>query len=128
MKLVTADLPPEVLFLRGVAASRACACCLSPWGLARHFLSPAPRALLRPPETLSVLCYIVALARLPIADAIATPSTAPLILILGVAFSSRAGQGGPRRLVSASLALFWLRSRGPAESRPRLCSPSHRRC
>jgi drug/metabolite transporter (DMT)-like permease len=37
-------------------------------------------------ETLSVLCYIVALARLPIADVIAIMQTAPLFLILALAF------------------------------------------
>ena len=46
-----------------------------------------PRALLRAAgETLSVLCYIVALARLPIADVIALLQTAPLALVLGAAF------------------------------------------
>jgi len=74
MKLVTSDLPPfEVLFLRGVAASLACSLLLLVLGDWR-FVSSAlhPRALLRAAgETLSVLCYIVALARMPIADVIA---------------------------------------------------------
>jgi drug/metabolite transporter (DMT)-like permease len=89
MKLVTTDLPPfEVLFLRGVAASFACGflvVLLADW----RAISSAfhPRALLRAAaETVSVLCYIVALARLPIADVIAIMQTAPLFLILAIAF------------------------------------------
>src|SRR5262249_49602793 len=45
-----------------------------------------------------VLCYIVALARMPIADAIAIIQTAPLILILGAAFLLRE-RIGPARVV-----------------------------
>ena len=56
-----------------------------------------PRALLRAAaETLSVLCYIVALARLPIADVIAILQTAPLILILAAAFLLRERIGAAR--------------------------------
>ena len=99
MKLVTSDLPPfEVLFLRGVAASLACGLllvALGDWRLMSSALHP--RALLRAAgETLSVLCYIVALARLPIADAIAILQTAPLILILAVAFLLRERVGAAR--------------------------------
>src|SRR5271169_453882 len=85
MKLVTADLPPfEVLALRGVAASLACGLLVVLLGDGRAISSALhPRALFRAAgETLSVLCYIVALARMPIADAIAILQTAPLILIL----------------------------------------------
>ncbi len=99
MKLVTADLPPfEVLFLRGVAASIACGLLLVVLGDWRVISSTShPRALLRAAgETLSVLCYIVALARLPIADVIAILQTAPLILILGVAFLLRERVGAAR--------------------------------
>jgi drug/metabolite transporter (DMT)-like permease len=99
MKLVTSDLPPfEVLFLRGVAATLACGLLLVALGDWR-FVSSAlhPRALLRGAgETLSVLCYIVALARLPIADAIAILQTAPLIVILAVAFLLRERVGAAR--------------------------------
>jgi len=99
MKLVTRDLPPfEVLFLRGVAASLACGLLLLVLGDWR-FISSALhlRALMRAAgETLSVLCYIVALARLPIADAIAILQTAPLILILAVAFLLRERVGAAR--------------------------------
>jgi drug/metabolite transporter (DMT)-like permease len=88
MKLATADLPPfEVLFLRGVAASFACGCLVVLVGEGRAISSALhSRPLLRAAaETISVLCYIVALARMPIADVIAIIQTAPLILILAVA-------------------------------------------
>ena len=101
MKLVTADLPPfEVLFLRGIAASLACAVLLLVLGDWRAVSGALhPRALLRAlGETLSVLCYIVALARLPIADVIAILQTAPLAEVLGAAFLLRE-RIGPLRLV-----------------------------
>lgn len=92
MKIVTEDLPPfEVLFLRGIAASLACAALVAmrgEWGTISGMLNG--RALLRAVgETLSTLCYIVALARMPIADVIAILQTAPLILMLGVAILLR---------------------------------------
>jgi drug/metabolite transporter (DMT)-like permease len=99
MKLATADLPPfEVLFLRGVAASFACGLLVVLLGDGRAISSALhPRPLLRAAaETLSVLCYIVALARLPIADVIAILQTAPLILILAVAFLLRERVGAVR--------------------------------
>ena len=56
------------------------------------------RVLLRAvAETLSVLCYIVALARMPIADVIAILQTAPLILIVGAAVLLRE-RVGPARI------------------------------
>lgn len=100
MKLATEALPPfEVLFLRGVAASVACAA----WMAMRrewHAISSAAhgRVLLRAgAEALSVLCYIVALARMPIADVIAILQTAPLILVVGAAFVLRE-KVGPARI------------------------------
>ncbi|HTT13024.1 MAG TPA: DMT family transporter [Burkholderiaceae bacterium] len=101
MKVVAEDLPPfEVLFLRGIAATAACAVLLA---LRREggALSGVRngRALLRAAaETFSVLCYIVALARMPIADAISIIQTAPLILILGAALVLRE-RIGPARIV-----------------------------
>jgi drug/metabolite transporter (DMT)-like permease len=99
MKLAAENLPPfEVLFLRGIAASLSCAVLVvlrGEW----HAISGIrnPRALLRAvAETFSVLCYIVALARMPIADVIAIVQTAPLILILGVAFLVREKIGAAR--------------------------------
>jgi drug/metabolite transporter (DMT)-like permease len=99
MKLVTEDLPPfEVLFLRGIAASLSCAVLLvglGDWRVVSGALNR--RALLRAAgETLSVLCYIVALARLPIADVIAILQTAPLGVILGAALLLRERIGAAR--------------------------------
>jgi drug/metabolite transporter (DMT)-like permease len=101
MKVVMDDLPPfEVLFLRGVAASLACAVLLAlrgEWPAISGALNL--RALFRAAgETLSVLCYIVALSRMPIADVIAILQTAPLVLILGAAFLLRE-KIGPVRVV-----------------------------
>lgn len=101
MKLVTEAVAPfEVLFLRGVAATAACAL----WVVVRgewHAISSVVhgRVLLRAAaETLSVLCYIVALARMPIADVIAILQTAPLIVIVGAAVVLRE-RIGPVRIV-----------------------------
>jgi drug/metabolite transporter (DMT)-like permease len=100
MKLVAEDLPPfEVLVLRGVAASLACAILVAPCGDWRAISGALDRrALLRAAaETLSVLCYIVALARMPIADVIAILQVAPLILIIGAALVLRE-RIGPGRI------------------------------
>lgn len=99
MKLVTEAVPPfEVLFLRGLAASAACAVLLAARGELRGVVGAVHnRVLLRAAgETLSVLCYIVALARLPIADVIAILQTAPLILIVGAAALLRESVGPAR--------------------------------
>src|SRR4028119_1481427 len=95
MKLVTEDLPPfEVLFLRGIAASLACAIplvLLEDWRAVSGVFER--RAMLRAAaETLSVLCYVVALARLPIADVVAILQIAPLILILAAAVLLQIGR------------------------------------
>ena len=100
MKLVTEAVPPfEVLFLRGLAASAACAVLLAARGELRAIVGAVHgRVLLRAAgETLSVLCYIVALARMPIADVIAILQTAPLILIVGAAVLLRE-RVGPARI------------------------------
>jgi drug/metabolite transporter (DMT)-like permease len=103
LKVVTADLPPfEVLFLRGIAACIACAVLVvlrGEWRAISGMLNA--RALLRATcETLSTLCYIVALARMPIADVVAILQTAPLILIFGVAMILRE-EIGPARVALA---------------------------
>jgi drug/metabolite transporter (DMT)-like permease len=99
MKLVTEDLPPfEVLFLRSIAASLACAVIVALRGDWR-FISGAldGRTLLRAAgETLCTLCYVVALARMPIADVIAILQTGPLILILAAAVLLRERIGPAR--------------------------------
>jgi drug/metabolite transporter (DMT)-like permease len=99
MKIVTEDLPPfEVLFLRGIAATLACAALVAvrgEWGAISGMRDR--RALVRAAgETLSTLCYIMALARLPIADVVAIMQTAPLILICGVAIILREEIGAAR--------------------------------
>jgi drug/metabolite transporter (DMT)-like permease len=103
MKLVTEDLPPfEVLFLRSIAASFACAVLVvfrREWSAISGLINL--RALLRAVgETLCTLCYVVALARMPIADVIAILQTGPLILILGAAFLLRE-RIGPARVALA---------------------------
>jgi len=116
-----------VLFLRGVAATLACGLLLVGLGDWRVVASALhPRALMRAAgETLSVLCYIDGAARLPIADAIAILQTAPLILILAVAFSFVNVSEAAR--VALALVGFpapsWLHSRIAGSHRP-LCLPS----
>ena len=103
MKLVTEDLPPfEVLFLRSIAASLACAVLVALRGERRAISGVLNvRALLRAAgETLCTLCYVVALARMPIADVIAILQTGPLIIILGAAFLLRE-RIGPARFALA---------------------------
>ena len=99
MKLVTEDLPPfQVLFLRSIAASLACAVMVAlrgEWRAVSGVLDV--RALGRAGgETLCTLCYVVALARMPIADVIAILQTVPLIVILGAALLLREGIGPAR--------------------------------
>src|SRR5262247_542454 len=71
MKLATEALPPfEVLFLRGVGATVCCTLLLLVLGqghVVRHAFNKATvlRACF---ETAAVLCYIVALSVMPIAD------------------------------------------------------------
>ena len=101
MKLLTEELPPfQVLFLRGIAATIACAVLLiarREWTGFSDALNI--RVLLRAAgETLGTLCYIIALAQMPIADVIAIIQTAPLILMLGVACLLRE-EIGPMRIV-----------------------------
>ena len=101
MKLVTEAVPPfEVLFVRGLAASALCAGLVVVRGEWRAIAAALHgRVLARAiAETMSVLCYIVALARMPIADVIAILQTAPLILIVAAAFLLRE-KVGPARVV-----------------------------
>lgn len=99
MKLAAENLPPfEVLFLRGIAASLACFALIAARGETRAI----PRVfngttLLRATaETLCTLSYIVALARLPIADVVSIMQTAPLMVILGAALFLHERIGGAR--------------------------------
>jgi drug/metabolite transporter (DMT)-like permease len=104
MKLATVGLPPfEVLFLRGVMASiialpvvlltgngRKLGHVLNRWVLLRNLF-----------ELLGVLCYVVALAQMAIADVIALGQLAPMILLLGVALIFRDRIGWVRSVLIA---------------------------
>ena len=103
MKLVTHDLPPfETLFLRSIAASIACAVLVTlrrEWRVISGVFNV--RALLRAAgETLCTLCYVVALARMPIADVVAILQTGPLFVIFGAAVLLRE-KIGPARIALA---------------------------
>ena len=119
MKLATADLPPfEVLFLRGVAASLICGSLVVLLGHGRAIASALhPRPLLRAgAETISVLCYIVALAHMPIADVIAIIQTTPLIVILAVALllGERVGTARVALALVGFAGAFLVAQPGPA--------------
>lgn len=99
MKLATTGLPPyEVLFLRGCAASL--------WGLPLLFIlgygTKLPllferRVLARNlAEMVAILCYIIALTNLPIADASALGQITPLLVLLGASLLFRERIGGVR--------------------------------
>lgn len=98
LKLATEGLPPfEVLFLRGVFASlwgvplvlmtgnaRNIGFIVNPWVLLRNVL-----------ELFAVLCFIVALANMPIADISSINLTSPMLIVLGAAaiYGERVGLG-----------------------------------
>src|SRR6185437_8179509 len=69
---------------------------------------------------LSVLCYIVALARMSIADVIAILQTAPLILILAVGFLLRERVGAARIMLAlvGFAGAFLVAQPGPAGLSP----------
>jgi drug/metabolite transporter (DMT)-like permease len=96
MKLATTGLPPyEVLFLRGVAATL--------WGIPLLFVlgygRQIPRILdirvLRRNllELAAILCYVVALANMQIADSTALGQITPLLMLVGssILFGERIG-------------------------------------
>lgn len=102
MKLATHGLPPyEVLFLRGVAATL--------WGLPLLYLLGygkkaglmfERRVLLRNVmEFAGVFAYVVALANMPIAVAIALGQVTPLLLLLGASIFLRERIGGTRMML-----------------------------
>jgi drug/metabolite transporter (DMT)-like permease len=97
MKLATATLPPyEVLLLRGAAAAI--------WGIplllalgygGKMQLMFDRRVLVRNLcEMGGILCYVVALANMPIADASALGQITPLIVLLGASLMFREQVGG----------------------------------
>lgn len=99
MKVVMADAGPiQVLFMRGVSASLWCLPTLLLLGHAVNLRQALDRwVLLRAFfETLGVLAFTLALARMPIADITAIFQTTPLILLLGVSLVWRERIGGWR--------------------------------
>lgn len=99
MKMATEGLPPyEVLFLRGLAALL--------WGMPMLFLLGyrsqmllmfEPRVLTRNGfELIAILCYVVALANMPIGDASALGQITPLLVLLGVSLLFGEKIGGIR--------------------------------
>jgi drug/metabolite transporter (DMT)-like permease len=99
MKLATEGLPPyQVLMLRGCAGLL--------WGLplmlALGYGKQLPlvferRVLARNlAETAAILCYVVALANMPIADASALGQITPLLVLLGASILFREKIGGVR--------------------------------
>ncbi|MGE0210428.1 MAG: DMT family transporter [Parvibaculaceae bacterium] len=108
MKIVMADAGPlQVLFMRGVSASLWCLLTLLLLGHAIHLGQSLDRwVLLRAFfETLGVLAFMLALARMPIADITAIFQTTPLLLLMGVALVWRERIGGWRlALIFAGLA------------------------
>ena len=108
MKLATVGLPPfEVLFLRGVMASL--------WALPVVLLTgngPQLRhiadgwvVLRNSCELLAVLCFVVALANMPIADVTALGQIAPMLLLIGVAVLYR-DKIGPTRAVLIAIGFI----------------------
>ena len=86
MKLVTETLPPyEVLILRGFAALFWGLPLLLALGYGNRLTKVLdPRVLIRNLcETGAILCFVVALANMPIADATALGQITPLIVLIG---------------------------------------------
>jgi len=99
MKLATEGLPPyEVLFLRGVAAFLLGMPMLVMLGYRTQMhLLFEPRVLTRNLfELVAILCYVVALANMPIGDASALGQITPLLVLLGVSILFGEKIGGVR--------------------------------
>lgn len=105
MKLATVGLPPyEVLSLRGISATACGVLLLSllgQWRIAQRIFDRwvSIRNLI---ELASVLCYIVALANMPIANVVALTQITPLIVLIGAALFFR------EHLSGLSIALIVL--------------------
>ena len=92
MKLATTGLPPyEVLFLRGVMASILMLPLILLTGNGKQLRHVVDKwVLIRNGfELAAVLCFIVALANMPIADLTALGQISPMLLLLGVALIYR---------------------------------------
>lgn len=87
MKLALEDAPPfQVLVMRGVAAIVWCLPVIFAMGLIRHLPKAFhPWVLLRSgSELIAILCFITALAHMPIADLTAITQISPLVVLLGM--------------------------------------------
>ncbi|WP_291391395.1 DMT family transporter [Devosia sp.] len=96
MKLATEGLPPyQVLTMRGIAAALWGMPLLFALGYGRNLPQLFERRVLARnlAETGAILCYIVALANMPIADASALGQITPLLVLLGasILFGERIG-------------------------------------
>jgi drug/metabolite transporter (DMT)-like permease len=92
LKLATEGLPPlQVLFMRGIAASFWCLPLVLLTGNGPKLLLLFDRwVLLRNVmELASVVCFILALAKMPIADITALGQIAPMLLLIGVSLLYR---------------------------------------
>ena len=101
MKLATAELPPfEVLFLRGVMASLWALPVVLATGNGKQLRHIADKWVVfrNSFELMAVLCFVVALANMGIADVTALGQISPMLLLLGVAVIYR-DQIGPLRMV-----------------------------
>lgn len=108
MKLATVGLPPfEVLFLRGVMASLLALPVVLLTGNGPGLRHVVDRWVLirNSLEFLAVLCFVVALAKLPIADVTALGQIAPMLLLLGVAVIYR-DRIGPQRAVLIAIGFI----------------------
>ena len=98
MKLATVGLPPfEVLFLRGFWASLLALPVVLLTGNGPQLRHIANRwvVLRNIFELLAVLCFVVALANMPVADLTALGQISPMLLLLGVAVLYRDKIGVP---------------------------------
>lgn len=87
MKLALADAPPfQVLVMRGVAACLWCLPVIYALGLIRELPKAFhPWVLLRSTsELVAILCFITALANMPIADVTALAQISPFVVLLGM--------------------------------------------
>ncbi|MFO1132064.1 MAG: DMT family transporter [Hyphomicrobiales bacterium] len=96
MKLALEDAPPfQVLVMRGIAAIVWCLPVIYAMGLIRHLPKAFhPWVLLRSgSELVAILCFITALAHMPIADLTAITQISPLVVLLGMwlLFGERVG-------------------------------------
>ncbi|KQU99728.1 hypothetical protein ASC68_07310 [Devosia sp. Root105] len=99
MKLATEGLPPyQVLMLRGCAGLIWGLPLMLALGYGRQLPLVFERRVLARnlAETVAILCYVVALANMPIADASALGQITPLLVLLGASILFRERIGGVR--------------------------------